>query len=151
MRVACKAILSYVLHLNATQQQDTNNMNSTLDKVSDCILLLPLMKEAVKPHLVWVGFAALWVNSRQVSVGHSPFVPLDSRRGRWMPRQDRPAECQLVKNPAALPCHRHTPHTHVLPITSHHRTLTSHTIFIPSFLPCMFQRTYFKLHVLLYH
>lgn len=79
----------------------------------------------------------LWINS-----GLSGRRPLflsqgskDSRPSRWMVRQDRPAEGQLVKHPAVPPCRTHMkcepPHS-LHPTTSHHRTLTSHTIFIPS-------------------
>lgn len=109
------------------------NMYSTL---LDCTLSLPLMKEAAAtPGVVMLD--ELWVNSGLG--GRRPlFLPQgseDSRPSRWMLRQDRPAEGQLVKHPAVPPCHTHKkcelPHS-LHPATSRHRTLTSATTFIPS-------------------
>lgn len=108
-------------------------MDITSIKLPDCTLFLPLMNEVVTTPGV-VMLAEMYVNSGLG--GRWPLLlpqgSADSRQNRWMVRQDRPAEGQLVKHPAVPPCRKCEPPHNLHPTTSRHRTLTSHTIFIPS-------------------
>lgn len=131
-------ILAYI---NTKYRQDTNNMHST--QLSGCTLLLPFMKEAVTTpgvgyicSIVGKQWAGAWDGlcsfHRTAGVADGCWGRTDLQNVSWSntPLFHHVTHTQSVTPPSPRK------HTHsLLPITSRHRTLTSHTIFIPSALP----------------